>query len=188
MIEKSWFTRRREDAKIAWPSLASARSARNSIPHLKARSARPGGANTFASSRLRVSPFLLLAIAIATPATADSLMPDAHMANVQLSDPAKEKAAKNLMESIRCLVCQGQSIADSDADMAGDMRALIRQRIDAGESPEQVRGWLVERYGNWVTYKPPFGGDTIALWLAPLLFVALGALLARGRFKRRKRS
>ena len=127
--------------------------------------------------------FLLLA----SPAVADSLMPDAHMANVQLSDPAKEKAAKNLMESVRCLVCQGQSIADSDADMAGDMRALIRQRIDAGESPEQVRSWLVERYGNWVTYKPPLGGDTIALWLAPLIFIVLGAWLARGRFKRRRR-
>ena len=129
----------------------------------------------------------MLLLLAATPAAADSLMPDAHMANTQLSDPTKEKAAKNLMESVRCLVCQGQSIADSDADMAGDMRALIRQRIDAGESPDQVRSWLVERYGNWVTYKPPLGGDTIALWLAPLVFIALGAWLARGRFKRRKR-
>ena len=132
-----------------------------------------------------LAPILLLA---ATPVFAASLMPDARMANTQLSDPAKEKAAKSLMESVRCLVCQGQSIADSDADMAGDMRALIRQRINAGESPEQVRSWLVERYGNWVTYKPPLGSDTIALWLAPLVFIALGAWLARGRFKRRKRT
>lgn len=133
-----------------------------------------------------VSLCLCVSFFLASPLQADSLMPDAHMANTQLSDPAKEKAAKNLMESVRCLVCQGQSIADSDADMAGDMRALIRQRIEAGESPEQVRSWLVERYGNWVTYKPPLGGDTIALWLAPLIFIALGAWLARGRFKRRK--
>lgn len=128
----------------------------------------------------------LLLIMSAAPAYADSVMPDAHMANTQLSDPAKERAAKSLMESVRCLVCQGQSIADSDADMAGDMRALIRQRIEAGESPEQVRTWLVERYGNWVTYDPPFGSDTAALWIAPLIFLALGAFLARGRFKRRK--
>lgn len=151
---------------------------------------RRRGAKRIFSAPLRLCAKLVVALGLglASPSLADSLMPDAHMANTQLSDPAKEKAAKNLMESIRCLVCQGQSIADSDADMAGDMRALIRQRIDAGENPEQVRGWLVERYGNWVTYKPPLGGDTIALWLAPLLFIALGAWLARGRFKRRSRS
>jgi cytochrome c-type biogenesis protein CcmH len=132
---------------------------------------------------------LLLALCVPmSAAMADSLMPDAHMANTQLSDPAKEKAAKALMESIRCLVCQGQSIADSDADMAGDMRALIRQRIDAGDRPEAVRGWLVERYGNWVTYKPPLMGVGGVLWIAPLLFLALGAVLARGRFRRRKKS
>lgn len=129
---------------------------------------------------------IVLALWAASPALSQSVMPAAPMANTQLSDPAKERAARELMEALRCLVCQGQSIADSDADMAGDMRALIRQRIEAGESPEQVRGWLVERYGNWVTYNPPLGGDTIALWLAPLIFIALGIWLARGRFKRRK--
>lgn len=128
-----------------------------------------------------------LALALSGPALADSMMPSAELANEQLSDPAKEKAAKELMESIRCVVCQGQSIADSDADMAGDMRALIRQRIDAGESPDQVRAWMVERYGNWVSYKPPFAGAGLLLWIAPLLFVALGLVLARGRFRRRKR-
>lgn len=114
-------------------------------------------------------------------------MPAAEYANTQLSDPAKEKEAKALMESIRCLVCQGQSIADSDADMAGDMRALIRQRIGAGEKPEAVRTWLVERYGNWVTYKPPLRGAGSVLWVAPLLFLVLGAFFARGRFRRRKK-
>ena len=142
--------------------------------------------NPYAASTLRLGFLSLLLIMSAVPAHADSVMPDAHMANTQLSDPAKERAAKSLMESVRCLVCQGQSIADSDADMAGDMRALIRQRIDAGESPEQVRTWLVERYGNWVTYNPPFGADTVALWIAPLIFLGLGVFLARGRFKRRK--
>lgn len=133
---------------------------------------------------------LALLLALAVPMSglqADSSMPSAELANTQLSDPAKEKAAKALMESIRCLVCQGQSIADSDADMAGDMRALIRQRIAAGEKPEAVRTWLVERYGNWVTYKPPLMGAGSVLWVAPLVFLVLGVLLARGRFRRRKR-
>jgi cytochrome c-type biogenesis protein CcmH len=132
---------------------------------------------------------LLLLLTIASyQAHADSAMPAAELANVQLSDPAKEKTAKALMETIRCLVCQGQSIADSDADMAGDMRALIRQRIDAGERPEAVRVWLVERYGNWVTYKPPLAGVGGVLWVAPLVIVIFGAILARGRFRRRTKS
>jgi cytochrome c-type biogenesis protein CcmH len=127
-------------------------------------------------------------LVFATPALADSLMPDAHYANVQLDDPAKERQAKQLMEAVRCLVCQGQSIADSDADMAGDMRALIRKRIEAGETPDQVRSWLIERYGNWVTYQPPYGGIGAMLWIMPLAFIIMGLLLARGRFKRRKRA
>lgn len=133
---------------------------------------------------------LALLLALAVPMSglqADSSMPSAELANTQLPDPAKEKTARALMESIRCLVCQGQSIADSDADMAGDMRALIRQRIAAGEKPEAVRTWLVERYGNWVTYKPPLMGAGSVLWVAPLVFLGFGVLLARGRFRRRKR-
>lgn len=133
---------------------------------------------------------LALLLAFAVPMSglqADSTMPAAEYANTQLSDPAQEKTAKALMESIRCLVCQGQSIADSDAEMAGDMRALIRQRISTGEKPEAVRTWLVERYGNWVTYKPPLTGVGSFLWVAPLVFLILGALLARGRFRRREK-
>ena len=111
-------------------------------------------------------------------------MPDASYANTQLADPAQEAAAKALMETLRCLVCQGQSIADSDADMAGDMRALVRKRIEAGEDPEAVRGWLVERYGDWVSYDPPLSGRTAILWLLPLILIGAGVWLARGRFKR----
>ncbi|MBK7285064.1 MAG: cytochrome c-type biogenesis protein CcmH [Sphingomonadales bacterium] len=118
---------------------------------------------------------------------ADSSMPAAEYANTQLPDPEKEKAARELMESIRCLVCQGQSIADSDADMAGDMRALIRERVESGEKPEAVRSWLVERYGNWVTYDPPMQGVAGVLWIAPLGFLLFGLFLARGRFRRRRK-
>ncbi|HEX8640550.1 MAG TPA: cytochrome c-type biogenesis protein [Allosphingosinicella sp.] len=125
---------------------------------------------------------------MATPASADSLLPAAEYADTQLPDPAQERQAKALMETIRCLVCQGQAISDSDAEMAGDMRALIRQRIQAGESPQQIRAWLVERYGNWVTYDPPLEPVTWPLWGAPILFIFAGLWLARNRFKRRRRA
>lgn len=129
----------------------------------------------------------LASLLLASPAFADSAMPAAPYANKQLSDPAQEKAAQALMLSVRCLVCQGQSIADSDADMASDMRAMIRKRIEAGEKPEDIRAWLIERYGNWVSYKPVFDLQTAPLWIAPLLLLGLGILLARGRFKKRVR-
>ena len=135
---------------------------------------------------MRVWPFALLAL-IAVPAWADSNLPPAHYANVQLPDPAKEAAAQGLMVTLRCLVCQGQSIADSDAEMAADMRALVRQRIDAGEAPDSVRRWLVERYGDYVTYDPPFRAVTAALWLAPLLLLAIGGIIAARSFKRKRR-
>lgn len=128
---------------------------------------------------------VLLALAIATPATADSLQPAARYANTQLDDPQAEARATALMGTLRCLVCQGQSIADSDAEMAGDMRALVRTRIANGEEPEAIRDWLVARYGNWVSYKPPLEPVTWPLWAAPLLLVVAGAWLARGRFRRR---
>ena len=128
-----------------------------------------------------------LALACATPALADSLLPAAEYADTQLPDPRQEAQAKALMETIRCLVCQGQAISDSDAEMAGDMRSLIRERIQAGESPEQIRAWLVSRYGNWVTYDPPLEPVTWPLWAAPVLLLLAGLFLARNRFRRRTR-
>ena len=130
---------------------------------------------------------LALALVLASPALADSLMPAAEYADKQLPNPRQEAEAKALMETIRCLVCQGQAISDSDAEMAGDMRSLIRSRIQAGESPEQIRAWLISRYGNWVTYDPPLEPVTWPLWGAPILLVLFGLFLARNRFKRRKR-
>jgi cytochrome c-type biogenesis protein CcmH len=132
----------------------------------------------------------LLAIALALPsyALADSAMPAAPYANTQLADAKQEAAAKALMASVRCLTCQGQSIADSDAEMAGDMRALIRKRIAAGEKPEDIRAWLIERYGGWVSYKPVVNAETAPLWIAPLVLLVIGILLARGRFKRRTKA
>ncbi len=128
----------------------------------------------------------LFALTLAQPAFADSNLPPAHWANRQLPDARQEAKAQALMEELRCLVCQGQSIADSDAELAGDMRDLVRRRIAAGESPNQIRAWLIERYGSWVSYKPTAEPATWALWLAPLLFLAVGGWMAASRIKRRK--
>lgn len=140
-----------------------------------------------ASRRLVALVLAGIALAPAMPvARADSLLPAAPLADTQLPDARQEAAARALMESVRCLVCQGQSIADSNAELAGDMRAMIRQRVQAGESPDSIRKWLIERYGNWVSYDPPFSVQTAPLWIAPLLLIGVGLMLARGRFRRRR--
>jgi cytochrome c-type biogenesis protein CcmH len=126
-----------------------------------------------------------LALLLAAPALAQSDLPPAPLAYAQLPDPAQEAQAKALMNTLRCLVCQGQSIADSDAEMAGDMRALVRQRIQQGEKPEAVRDWLIERYGSYVSYDPPLDAATLPLWIAPLVLLAAGILIARRSFRRR---
>lgn len=128
--------------------------------------------------------FVLPLLLLAAPALADSRMGAAPLANVQLTDVRQEQQARALMETIRCLVCQGQSIADSDAEMAGDMRSLIRERIQKGERPEAIRSWLIQRYGDWVTYEPPLSVTTIFLWGLPVLLLMLGGGIAMGRIRR----
>ncbi len=110
----------------------------------------------------------------------------AALADTQLPDARQEAAARGLMETLRCVVCQGQSIADSDATMAGDMRALVRARIRAGESPDSVRQWLIARYGDYISYDPPLGLATAPLWLAPVLLLGIGVLVARASFRKRR--
>ena len=132
----------------------------------------------------RAAALLLLLAPVA--AQADSLMPAAKYANTQLPDPAQEAKARALMDSLRCVVCQGQAIGDSDAEIAGDMRSMVRTRIAAGESPEAIRAWMIERYGEWVSYDPPLSARTWPLWFAPLILVGLGLLVARGRFRRKR--
>lgn len=132
-------------------------------------------------------PGVAVLLALSAPILADSLMPAAELADTQLPDPKQEAEAKALMETLRCLVCQGQSIADSNAEMAGDMRALVRRRIAAGEKPEAIRAWLVQRYGSWVSYEPTLDRVTWPLWGLPIILLAGGVWLARGRFKRSKR-
>ncbi|NCU11044.1 MAG: cytochrome c-type biogenesis protein CcmH [Sphingomonadaceae bacterium] len=123
-----------------------------------------------------------LALIAAGPVLADGTMPPAPYAYRQLDNPAQEAAAKELMETLRCLQCQGQSIADSDAPIAGDMRHQVRERIAAGEDPEAIRAWLIERYGDYVSYAPQVTAKTWPLFAAPLLFLLLAGLLVRRRF------
>lgn len=129
---------------------------------------------------------LLLLSLFASAALADSNLPAAYWANRQLPDNRQEARAQALMHELRCLVCQGQSIADSDAEIAGDMRHLVRTRIAAGERPSQIRSWLVDRYGHWVSYRPPTEPIAWPLWAAPILLLVGGLLLARSRFRKRK--
>lgn len=104
-------------------------------------------------------------------------------AEVSLPDPQREEQALALMDSIRCVVCQGQPISGSNATIAGDMRRIIRERIAAGESPEQVRAWLVEKYGDWVSFQPSVKQDTLPLWLVPFLALVGGGWLVSRRLK-----
>lgn len=101
----------------------------------------------------------------------------------QLPDPAQEARARDLMKDLRCLVCQNQSIDESDADLAKDLRLIVRERIAAGDSDVQVRSFLVARYGDWVLLDPPFKGRTLVLWLGPfgLVMVAAGVIWRRTR-------
>ena len=126
---------------------------------------------------------LFLALLLAHPLRADSNLPPAYWSNRQLPDPKQEKQAQKLMEELRCLVCQGQSIADSDAELAGDMRDLVRRRIAGGEEPSAIRAWLVQRYGTWISYKPTDEPAAWPLWLAPLALLLIGAFLIRRRIK-----
>lgn len=124
---------------------------------------------------------ILAALVAAQPTLADSNLPPAYWANRQLPDAKAEAKAQALMEQLRCLVCQGQSIADSDAELAGDMRDLVRRRIAAGEKPSAIRAWLIERYGTWISYKPGDEPAAWPLWLAPLALLLAGAWLIRKR-------
>jgi len=137
-------------------------------------------------TRLHSAVALFAIATLAAAAHADSTQPPAPYAYRQLPDARQEAEAKALMEELRCLVCQGQSIADSDAELAGDMRSLVRQRIQAGERPDDVKAWLVARYGSWVSYAPVFGPATLLLYAAPLLLLLAGGLLAARRLRRRR--
>lgn len=132
--------------------------------------------------RLSLLPMLLM---LAAPLLAQGTGPIPELANQQLADPQQEADATRLMHGLRCIQCQGQSIADSDAPMAATMRAEVRQQIAAGENPETIRQWMIGRYGEWVSFEPEMKGAGLLLWAAPLLLLLVALWLARGIFRRR---
>ena len=129
---------------------------------------------------------LLVALAAAQPLYADSNLPPAYWSDRQLPNPKQEAEAQALMEQLRCLVCQGQSIADSDAELAGDMRDLVRRRIAAGDTPDAIRAWLIQRYGSWISYQPTGELSAWPLWLLPLALLVAGAWLIGRRVRLRR--
>src|SRR6201985_2024159 len=112
--------------------------------------------------RKRTALSILVACLVFGAPAARAVLPDEVMA-----DPAKEARARELSRELRCMVCQNQSIDDSEAPLARDLRLLVRERLKAGDSNTQVLDFLVSRYGELVLLKPRFGWDTAVLWLAP---------------------
>lgn len=126
----------------------------------------------------------LLAIALTLmPSALYAVQPDEIMA-----DPAQEARARNLSRELRCMVCQNQSIDDSDAPLARDLRLLVRERIAAGNTDQQVMDFLVARYGEFVLLKPPVQSSTLLLWLVPPLVLAGGGLALWLGNRRRNRA
>ena len=119
----------------------------------------------------RIALVLWALVAFATPALA--VLP-----NEQLSDPALEARARHISQELRCVVCQNQTIDDSDAPLAHDLRVILRERLLAGDSDEQAKAYLVKRYGTYVLLKPPFQANTVLLWLGPFLVLVVGGLIA----------
>ncbi len=127
-----------------------------------------------------LSAALVAALTLAAPPAA-AVNPDE-----MLKDPLLEKRARDISKGLRCLVCQNQSIDDSDADLAKDLRILVRERLKVGDSDSEVVDYVVSRYGDFVLLKPPFKGATLVLWIGPAL-IALGGLAAMVAYLRRNR-
>jgi cytochrome c-type biogenesis protein CcmH len=125
--------------------------------------------------RLRL---VLAFVLLATPALA--VLP-----NEQLSDPKLEARARAISTQLRCVVCQNQTIDDSDADLAHDLRVLLRRRLKAGDTDQQAIAFIANRYGDYVLLKPPFDAETLLLWLGPLLALAAGGVGVGFYLKRR---
>ncbi|MDY0871553.1 cytochrome c-type biogenesis protein [Dongia rigui] len=129
---------------------------------------------------LAVAGLGLAGLALPQPAHAQVQVADA-----PLTDPALEARARALMKQVRCVVCQAQSIDESDAGIASDMRRLIRQQIAAGESDAAILTYLSDRYGDFVLFKPPFKAATALLWAGPFVLLVIGGLIIVFFFRRR---
>ncbi|BDW85485.1 MULTISPECIES: cytochrome c-type biogenesis protein [Roseicyclus] len=125
--------------------------------------------------------FLGVMLALASPALA--VQPDE-----VLPDPVMEERARDISAGLRCLVCRNESIDESNATLARDLRLLVRERLVAGDSDEEVVSFIVDRYGEYVLLRPTLTGSNIVLWLAPALLLVLGAGLAAVYVRRRAQS
>jgi cytochrome c-type biogenesis protein CcmH len=126
---------------------------------------------------------VVLCLVIGAAAPAFAVQPDE-----LLPDPALEARARVLSQELRCLVCQNQSIDDSDALLARDLRLLLRERLKSGDSDQQVLDFLVARYGEFVLLRPPLGWHTLLLWLAPGLLLGVGAIVLVAAGRRRSKA
>jgi cytochrome c-type biogenesis protein CcmH len=131
----------------------------------------------------QIRAFVFAIVMIAGSQVAHAVQPDEIM-----SDPARESRARDLSRELRCMVCQNQSIDDSDAPLARDLRLLVRERIASGDSDAQVIDFLVARYGEFVLLKPRFNSRTLLLWLLPPLALAGGGLALWANMRRRSGS
>ncbi|MEZ5757828.1 MAG: cytochrome c-type biogenesis protein [Emcibacteraceae bacterium] len=125
-----------------------------------------------------ISLFLFIGLSLSAYAIGVDEMP--------LKDPAQEARAQAIMKQLRCLVCQNESIVDSGADLAKDLRNIVRERITLGDTDEQVLAFMTARYGDWVLLKPPFEGATIILWFSPILLLLMGFYIIYRNYKNRK--
>ncbi len=130
---------------------------------------------------VRLVAAMMLALLVACPMAVHAVQPDE-----VLSDPALEQRARNLSLGLRCLVCQNQSIDDSDAPLARDLRVLVRERLKAGDSDEEVIDFVVARYGEFVLLKPRVKPSTWALWFAPAIILLLGLFALVLAYRRRQ--
>jgi cytochrome c-type biogenesis protein CcmH len=118
-----------------------------------------------------VTRLLVLLVSLLLATSAWAVLPEE-----QLDDPALEARARQISRDLRCVVCQNQSIDESDAPLAADLRVLVRERLLAGDTDAEAKAYLVARYGAYVLLRPPLNGDTVLLWLAPFLVIVLGGI------------
>jgi cytochrome c-type biogenesis protein CcmH len=127
---------------------------------------------------------VLLAALAAPIAQSGFADPTIRTADQPLADPALEAKARMLMREIRCVVCQSQSIDESDADIAANLRNIVREQIAAGKSEAEIRDYLVARYGDFILLKPPFNGATVILWVAPFALALIALIVVAAAFRR----
>ncbi len=166
----------------SWPGLTRPPSARTSVRAGDA-TAPSIASESFSAARTRghwvawsspaMTILFLTILFLSSISIAQAVEPDE-----KLADPALEARARGLTAELRCVVCQNQSVDDSDAPLAKDIRVLVRERITAGDTDQQVIDYIVARYGRFVLLRPPLSGDTVLLWFGPGLLLVIGLGLA----------